>query len=529
METLNLNEDIYKRLEAQAQADNCTVEQLIENLLTYRQETATELQQVKFSLDEAMQAGRVGLWNWDLTRDESVYSVEWKRLLGYDATEEVNRHDHFIGKVHPQDLPHLQSVIQKTISEIRQKQTVEFRLQGKDGIYRWIMATGSIMTNEAGQPERLIGSIIDITQQKETEEALRQSEQRYRKVIENLNDMCVLYSSDLKIVMVNEMAIVYTGIPKADLVDNNSEIIFVNQAMYARQLQKTAETKTMHTGEITIMTPHGERSLIFKHIPILDERKNLENIVSITHDITEHKQIQASEFELMLERERMQLLGEFVQDTAHEFRTPLSTIKSNTYLMKMTGLSNELHPKTDQINIQVARLQRLVDTLLMMTKLERSEELSFASIDLHMLLQRICDDIRSEYKDNTPQLICNIPPNLPSILGDVTYLAEAVKQVVDNAVRFTPSDGQITVSASINSDWHRLSIVDTGIGISKEAMPNIFKTFWRQDEAHTTPGFGLGLPIAKKIIDLHHGGINVTSHADAGTTVQILLPPSRQA
>jgi len=524
--SLTIKPSLYKRLEKQARADDCTVEDLIENLLDYRQTTEPELHQVKLNLQEALRAGRVGLWDWNFLTDEATYSTEWKQIIGYKDHEFVDAHENFLSQVHPDDLPYLAQIIEETITEAPETEIVEFRLRHKDGSYRWVMATGSIIKNQDGVPERLIGSIINITGQKQAEEALRHSEARYRRVIENLNDMFVLYDRNLKIVMANEITVAYTGIAKKKLIGTKGAAIFpVDVAgKYTALLQKVRDTQEMQTDEITLETPYGKRSLIVKHIPLFNHEGDLENVLSITHDITEHKQIQQHEFELALEKERINLLGEFVQDAAHEFRTPLSTIKSNTYLMKHTGLSSSHTTKAEQIDMQVARIQRLVDTLLMMAKLERSDVLSMTTIDVYALMKRVCDDIRSTYDGQLPDLICDIPTRLSPIKGDITYLTEAIKQIVDNAVRFTPLDGQITVSAGDNSGWIWIAVEDTGAGIKSDDVNNVFKTFWRDDEAHTTPGFGLGLSIARKIITRHEGEITVQSTIDKGTTITITLP-----
>lgn len=109
-------------------------------------------------------------------------------------------------------------------------------------------------------------------------------------------------------------------------------------------------------------------------------------------------------------------------------------------------------------------------------------------------------------------------------MGNADYLGEAIRQVLDNAYRFTPSDGTISVSLSIEEDHIRLKIQDTGEGISQANLAHVFESFWRQDEAHTTPGFGLGLPIAQKIVVLHGGRIEVESEINVGTTVKMILP-----
>jgi two-component system sensor histidine kinase BaeS len=118
----------------------------------------------------------------------------------------------------------------------------------------------------------------------------------------------------------------------------------------------------------------------------------------------------------------------------------------------------------------------------------------------------------------------NPEPNLPAINGDPVWLQEAFGNLLDNAIRFTPNGGSISVQTYSEGQQAVIEFKDTGAGISNEALPHIFERFWRQDEAHSTPGFGLGLSIALKIIEMHDGRIEVESTVGEGSTFKILLP-----
>lgn len=243
-----------------------------------------------------------------------------------------------------------------------------------------------------------------------------------------------------------------------------------------------------------------------------------------THiDITDHKLSQARDFEYALEKERLRLLSDFIQDAAHEFRTPLSTINSNVFLIRSSEDKDYRAVKSKQIAHQVSRIQRLVDMLLMMSKLEAHGELQFVSVDMSSILTALCDSMQSKY-GGMPLLTVTIAPNLPRILGDVGYLSEALKQLLDNAYHFTPDDGEITIKANTDNDMLLIEVSDSGAGIPEDSLPFIFDTFWRYDVAHSTPGFGLGLPIAKKIIDEHGGTITAKSHEGEGSCFYITLP-----
>ena len=118
--------------------------------------------------------------------------------------------------------------------------------------------------------------------------------------------------------------------------------------------------------------------------------------------------------------------------------------------------------------------------------------------------------------------------NLSVVSGNADYLLEAFKQIIENACRFTPAGGTITLSARTVDERVSVEVQDTGPGIPEDNHSRIFETFWRQDAAHSTPGLGLGLSIAQRIIEQHGGEIMVESEVSQGTTVRVNLPVEHQ-
>jgi PAS domain S-box-containing protein len=246
-------------------------------------------------------------------------------------------------------------------------------------------------------------------------------------------------------------------------------------------------------------------------------------LVTIIRDVTESNRAQQQKMELILERERMHLLTSFIQNAAHEFRTPLAVINTVAFVMAQITEAEKLQAKQAVIQEQVHRIAKLVDMLLLMSKLESGITLENSLIDIGEIVETARQKANSQYAQHLP-LHCEIQSPLPLIQGDFDLFLQAFWQVLDNAYRFTLVDGTITVSASADEQQIYLVVEDTGPGIPSEEMSNIFKTFWRQDQAHTLSGFGLGLPIAQKIVARYKGRIEVQSEVGKGTTVTITIP-----
>jgi PAS domain S-box-containing protein len=285
------------------------------------------------------------------------------------------------------------------------------------------------------------------------------------------------------------------------------------------------DARTPFAMDYRLRRADGEyRWLLDNGVPRYNISGEFEGFIGSCIDITERRTMEARNFELMLENERIRLMKKFIQEAAHEFRTPLSIINSSTYIMTLSDQQKRREVKAKQIEQQVLRITKLVDMLLKMVSLETNREQS-TSIDVGDLLRSVCAEI--QLVSPASNIRCKAELDHLLIEGTREDIYEAIWQLLDNAVRYTPAEGQITAK-TMREDQHLIiEVEDTGIGISEEALPHIFETFWREDAAHSTPGFGLGLSIVKKITERHGGRIEVKSVPNAGTNMRIILPSKR--
>ncbi len=281
----------------------------------------------------------------------------------------------------------------------------------------------------------------------------------------------------------------------------------------------TSDTALDITLEIEGHTEHYER----RRSPIVDTQGNRQGHVVVLNNVTQRRLAVQRALEYRLERERHHLLTTFLQDVSHEFRTPLTVISSNAYLLNRIEDPAARAEKVAQIEQQVQRITRLVDTLTLMARLENQEELLSRPVSLNEVIATTCAAL-ADRAAGGPAIRVVTNPDVPPVLGDPAYLVEAVRQLVDNALRFTPPGGVITVSSGVEAARAWVAVHDTGPGIPEEDQARIFETFWRKDEAHSTPGLGVGLSIARKIAQAYGGDIGVESSPETGTTFRITLP-----
>ncbi len=407
----------------------------------------------------------------------------------------------------------------------------ERTFQRKEGTLVHTEVSATLVRDDDGTPLHLQSVARDITERKLAELALRASEARLKSVVDTQSDLICRVRADMVMTFVNDAFCRFFDRGPADLIGSSllDMVLDEERADIQRNFEAMITSTIFREYEATMSTRAGEtRHLIWLMTPVKNKVGRSDEYQLVGSDITERKSAMEQQFALALEQERSRLLTQFIQDAAHEFRTPLAVINSSTYLMQhTTSTERPRHYWAKQITGQVQRLTRLVDMLLTMTQLESSSASLDATIEVYGFLKSVCDAARSGRED-AAKLACLGAPVVP-VRGNQKLLSEAFGHLLDNAYHFTPSDGRIEVSVKEAEGRVWVDICDNGFGISPGSMPNVFDTFWREDMMHSSPGFGLGLPIARRIIEQHNGQITIRSEPDTGTCVTVLLPAAPAA
>jgi signal transduction histidine kinase len=211
---------------------------------------------------------------------------------------------------------------------------------------------------------------------------------------------------------------------------------------------------------------------------------------------------------------------------AHELRDPLHTIAVGLETMLKLQPPGDERAARQLVLMQrtVGRMNRLIVDLLDVTRIEAGNfALAQGHAQVQPLLNEVLDLFEAPARQRSISLTCHAPPSVPCVIGDRDRLLRVLSNLVGNAVKFTPPHGRISVHARLLEEALHFSVEDTGLGIPSESLPQLFDRFWQADRTRRV-GLGLGLPIAKAIVEAHGGRIWVESVPDRGTTFHFTVP-----
>jgi len=220
-------------------------------------------------------------------------------------------------------------------------------------------------------------------------------------------------------------------------------------------------------------------------------------------------------------------ITQFTTDASHELRTPLTILRGE---LEVALRGNELSPAAREIIESVLeeteRLSKTVESLMTLSRLDSGElKLERSWFDLAGLCQETVEQMRLLAEDKAIQLECSVPEKV-AVNADPLRLRQILINLIDNAIKYTPFGGRVSITMACSTNWAIIEVADTGLGIPAEALPYIFDRFYRVDKSRSRAlgGSGLGLAIAKSICELHGGRINVESRVDQGTRFCVEIP-----
>ncbi|MET4205788.1 ATP-binding protein [Bradyrhizobium sp. LA2.1] len=516
---------------------------------------------VRGRIDTALNRGRCGLWDWDLSRGRIFWSQSMFSMLGLDGRNELLTFGEVNALVKSDDID-LFEIADQLISGKIDHIDQTFRMQHVDGHWIWLRVRCEKTHGATDSSVHLIGIAVDITEQKSLAERTVEADLRLRDAIETIPEAFVLWDASDRLVLCNSHFQRLHKLPDSAVIPGTSYETVLEVGRMPEVRTRHNETASQGPGARTFEAQLDDGSWLH----ISERRTKDGGYVSVGTDITrikEHEQklvdndlrlratvIDLKRSQAALERQTNELAdlaekyqrektraeeanqtkSKFLANMSHELRTPLNAIIGFSEIMG-SGMFGELGSEKYQEYCQDILtsghyLLEVINDILDMSKIEAGRmKLDMEELDLGQTLAESLRVVSGRAQDKHLTLDAGIEKSI-SVVADRRATKQIIVNLLSNAVKFTPDGGRIVVRSRQLDDKIVLLIADTGIGIAPHSLARLGRPF-EQVESQLTKtyhGSGLGLAIARSLAQLHGGSMRLRSKIEVGTVVRVTLP-----
>ncbi len=532
------------------------------------EEITTRLERSRALLEESQRSASVGSWEWDLGTGALTWSEELYRIYGLDATEGEITFDRFQSRIHPED----RDMVQETIAEATESGepfSFEHRIVRPDGVIRVMQSHGRGVTGPDGSVIMMLGSGQDVTERKREEERARflaesghllTTSLDYQETLGRVAELAVPHIADWAAVdviqdgEVHRLAVAHPDPAKLALVEEIAR-------RWPEDPQKPgAVTRVQRTGEplllpeipasileesaqgeehLRMLRELGLRSAMIVPLEARDQilgsitfvasesgRTFGEADLNLARELADRAALAVDNARLYQESQQAsRARDDMVAIVSHDLRSPLNAVLAGASLLLEVPLSDEKRrAQYTAIRRSAERMERLTRDLLDITRIESG----------HLKVEPRAEDVRALVAEALEAatfaagrtgvfLSSDVPDDIPRARADRARMLQVLDNLLSNAIRHTPEGGRVTAAVEAQGKTLRFQVADTGEGIPEELRDHVFDRYW-QGEQSDHGGAGLGLPIAKGIVDAHGGRIWIETTPNRGTTFYFTLP-----
>ncbi|CCH02709.1 Nodulation protein V [Fibrella aestuarina BUZ 2] len=499
--------------------------------ITQRQEVEMQLRGLNERLKLATQAAGQGIWEVDVQTNRLFWDERAYEIYGIPTSQTTVYFDDYLRLIHPDDLAAFWAQYNRDIEG--DTITNVARIIRPDGELRYIKVNGNLIRNKRGDVVRHIGVIWDVTEQVLAEEALRESEQRFREIAENVDEIFWIHSVEpFQLLYINPT---YERVWHRSCQSLYNDTFSFLPGVYEEDMPIVGKAITQYLSgkesQIQCRRKNADGSLSWVSVRtfiIRNEAGKPIRQIGIANDITDQK-----EKELLLQQALVQeqqlnhLKSQFVSTASHEFRTPLATIQSSVDLIKLylnvPDASASIQKHLGVIEKEILQFSGLLTDMLTISRIEAGKiQVNPKLIDPILVAQNVINTHFSQRSDHrsvdftvegTPYPVCL----------DEKLMSHVIVNVLSNAFKFSKTNP--TLRLSFQDDKHLLiQVTDTGIGIPTNELSMLFQAFFRASNANGVSGTGLGLVISRQFVELHGGQLTIQSEEKKGTCCTITLP-----
>jgi PAS domain S-box-containing protein len=415
--------------------------------------------------------------------------------------------------------------------------TVEVINYRKNGSEFWNEFSIVPVADKTGWYTHWIAVQRDTTGRKQAEQALRQSEERFRSLIENALDIITILDVDGTIRYESPSVEKVLGYTATELV-GQSLFEYIHPDDFANTYDNFTHTSQSSDLALPIEFRCQHKDGSWRTLEAISQKfidtSAQTRVMVNSRDITERKRLNEIRLALEQEKELGVLKTRFFSMASHEFRTPLSTALAAAQLLENCqddwNNPDKRLRNLHRIQDSVKNMVQLLDDILTINRAETGKlEFNPKPLELESFCRQFIEEIRlSSGTENTVLFTCKGKPAVPPSL-DEKLVRSILANLLSNAIKYSPQGGEVRVDLSFEPNHVRLRVQDQGIGILTEDQKQLFEPFHRGKNVRTIPGTGLGLIVMKKCVDLHQGTIHISSQVGQGTTCTVTLPIPRKS
>ncbi len=518
---------------------------------------------IRTRIDAALNRGRCGLWDWDLAHGRIYWSDSMYDMLSMSRTGEFLSFGDIRALIHPEDDKLAGLAEQLTAGRISSIDHA-FRIRDEEGRWIWIRARAQVIHEGRERAPHLVGIAVDISEQVRLAERSAAADLRLRDAVESISEAFVLWDADNRLVLCNSKFQDVHGLPPEYATpgapywqimgqsrsfaeqacsmpdDDGAGRVYEARLADGRWLQIN-ERRTKDGGYVSVgadisALKHHEQSL-------LDSERRLTATVADLRRSRQTLELQAQQLAELAERYLEQKAAaesanraksDFLANMSHELRTPLTHIIGFAEVMEQQYFGQIGNPRYMQYANHIRQsgeyLHGVISDVLEMARLDAGQVvLNAREVDVAPSLAETVDAARAPAEAKRVSIAFDPPPEA-HVFADPELLRRVVGILLENAIKFTPEGGRVAVSVAEDGPAHDIIVEDSGCGMTAEEMVLVCHPFEQRSPLMQDgmKGPGLGLSIARSLVELHGGELLIDSEPGHGTRVRVHLPGPRQ-
>ncbi|MBD3313147.1 PAS domain S-box protein [Candidatus Woesearchaeota archaeon] len=501
--------------------------------ITEQKNAEQKLRESEEKFRQLSESSPIGIYYADAKGEVLYTNPRWQKITGLTLKESLG--SGWADAIHPEDRKRVKSIWRNCISNGVEGETT-FRFLSSKGRTIWVNTTAVPVKDERGNIIAFVGTNQDITEQRNAEQELKESEERYRTIFNSANDVIILIDRKGFITDVNKKFFEYSGMSEKRVIGKHlkelkSLIPKRSLPVLIKNFMKRIAGADVHAYEVELYGKNRKISTFeVNAVPIRSEGK-ITGDLAVLRDITERKEKEEELRQAYKDLKKVdQLKSDILRDTTHELKTPISKIKMMADIAEEAiGQVKERDIKTDslkkakdnlkKISSNSSSFLKLISNIVNLSKVQNLENIKKEDVRLKPMVERLI----KEYSSYTSEKVslksavsekCRFRAN-PELINLL------IRNLLENAVKFTKK-GRISIGCSSSKSHIVLRIKDTGPGISKKNISEIFQPFTQGDRS--TQGLGIGLATCRRIAELHDGSIDVESSPGKGSEFKVRLP-----